>query len=112
MHRVEVCLKTRLPDARGQGLVKDIYDLGISMVSDVRVVDAYWLAADLTPDELDLVCRCLLADPVTQDYFYERNSQSKGEIRTNYHTIEVAYNAGVTDPVEGSVMKAIRDLGL
>ncbi|MFQ5997533.1 MAG: phosphoribosylformylglycinamidine synthase subunit PurL, partial [Dehalococcoidales bacterium] len=28
------------------------------------------------------------------------------------HTIEVAYNAGVTDPVEDSVLKAIRDLGI
>ena len=29
MHRVEVRLKTHLPDARGQGLAKDIQDLGI-----------------------------------------------------------------------------------
>ena len=43
MHRVEVRLKSHLPDARGAGLVKDIRDLGIETVSNVRVVDIYWL---------------------------------------------------------------------
>jgi len=69
MHRVEVRLKSYLPDARGFGLVRDIYDLGITAVSDVRVVDVYWLDANLTTDKLDLVCRSLLADPVTQEYW-------------------------------------------
>ncbi|HEY86582.1 MAG TPA: phosphoribosylformylglycinamidine synthase subunit PurL, partial [Dehalococcoidia bacterium] len=30
----------------------------------------------------------------------------------NYHAIEVAYNAGVTDPIEGTVIKALWDLGV
>ena len=30
MHRIEVRLKSHLPDARGLGLVKDIQDLGIT----------------------------------------------------------------------------------
>ncbi len=68
MHRVEVRLKPHLPDARGLGLVKDIHDLGITTVSDVRVVDIYWLEADLTPDKLELVCQNLQADPVIQDH--------------------------------------------
>ncbi|GAG65434.1 unnamed protein product [marine sediment metagenome] len=68
MHRVEVRLKPHLPDARGLGLARDIHDLGIATVSDVRVVDIYWLDADLTPDKLELICHHLLADPVTQDY--------------------------------------------
>ena len=60
MHRVEVRLKSHLPDARGLGLVKDISDLGITTVSDVRVVDIYWLDADLAPAKLEMVCRILL----------------------------------------------------
>ena len=68
MHRVEVNLKGHLPDARGAGLVKDILDLGITTVSDIRVVDVYWLDADLSPDTLDLICRSLMTDPVTQEY--------------------------------------------
>ncbi|MFC2017409.1 phosphoribosylformylglycinamidine synthase subunit PurL [Chloroflexota bacterium] len=112
MYRVEVRLKSHLPDARGLSLVRDIHDLGITTVSNVRVVDIYWLDADLTPEELDLVCRSLLADAVTQEYQCEPDSSIKGEAGTNHHTIEVAYNAGVTDPVEDTVMKAVRDLGI
>ena len=138
MHRVEVCLKRHLPDARGLGLVRDIHDLGITSVSGVRVVDIYWLDADLTPDILDLVCHRLLADPITQEYQYftpstdikgglEGRSPSKnnlspspyqgegdkgGEVNKQFHIIEVAYNAGVSDPVEGTIIKALEDLGV
>ncbi len=113
MHRVEVCLKPHLPDARGLTLVRDIHDLGITTVSSVRVVDIYWLDADLPPDKLDLICRCLLADPVTQDYqFLTPSTHIKGEVNKQSHTIEVTYNAGVTDPVEDTIMKAVLDLGV
>ena len=112
MHRVEVCLKSHLPDARGLGLVRDIHDLGIATVSNVRVVDIYWLDASLAPDELGSICRGLLADPVTQEYQCEPSFSAGGEAGTDLHTVEVAYNAGVTDPVEDTIMKAIRDLGI
>jgi len=120
MHRVEVRLKSHLPDARGLGLVRDIKDLGIATISDVHVVDIYWLDADLTPDELDLICRRLLADPVTEEYHYFTSSAdikkqslfSLGEVDKESHTIEVIYNAGVTDPVEDTILKAVRDLGV
>ncbi len=110
MHRLEVWLKSHLPDARGQGLVKDIHDLGIATVSDVRVVDIYWLDAELSPATLDLIGRRLLADPVTQLYSYRRGAPAGPAAEPRYHTVEVAYNAGVTDPVEDSVLKAIHDL--
>ena len=112
MHRVEVHLKSHLPDARGLGLVKDIRDLGITAVTNVHVADIYWLDADLTPDELDLICRSLLADPVTQEYQCGQSLPDKGEQGATCHVIEVAYNPGVTDPVEDSTVKAIKDLGI
>jgi len=112
MHRVEVYLKSHLSDARGLSLVKDIYDLGITTVSSVRVVDIYWLDADLTPGELDLICHRLLADPVTQDYRCEPAPLDESSIGNDYHTVEVTYNAGVADPVEDTIMKAVRDLAV
>ena len=112
MHRVEVFLKQHLPDPAGLGLVKDINDLGITAISGVRVVDVYWLDADLSADELDYICLSLLVDPVTQDYKLGFAEQGKGETDSVSHTVEVTYNAGVADPVENSVMKALRDLGM
>ncbi|MCK4961225.1 MAG: phosphoribosylformylglycinamidine synthase subunit PurS, partial [Anaerolineales bacterium] len=110
MHRIEVRLKSYLPDARGQGLVKDIHDLGITTVSDVRVVDIYWLDAELDAPTLDLIGCSLLADPVTQLCSYQQGSPAESVDEPRYHAVEVAYNPGVTDPVEDSVLKAIRDL--
>ena len=112
MHRLEISLKSHLPDARGLGLVKDIHDLGITTVSRARVVDIYWLDADLAPDKLELVCRGLLADPVTQEYRYQPGFPAAEETGTNLHTVEVTYQAGVTDPVEDTIIKAVRDLGI
>lgn len=112
MYRVEVRLKSHLPDTSGLGLVRDIRDFGITTVKDIRVVEIYWLEADLTPEELDLIGRLLLADTVIQDYSCKQSYQAANETDVDCHAIEVAYNAGVTDPVEGSVLKAILDLGI
>ena len=81
MHTVEVRLKSRLPDARGIGLVRDMHDLGIATVSNVRVVDIYWLDADLPPDKLDLIGRSLLADAVTEEYWCQPVSTVEAEAR-------------------------------
>ena len=112
MHRIEVHLKSHLPDARGLSLVRDIYDLGITTVSEIHVVDVYWLDADLEPDMLELICQSLLADPVIQDYQYETATQGRDKVSKDCHVVEVAYNAGVTDPVESTIMKALQDLAI
>jgi len=111
MHRIEVRLKSHLPDPSGRGLVKDIQDLGISSVEEARVVDVYWLDANLAPEKLELICSSLLADGVTQDYRYSKNGKMNNGDK-DFKVVEVAYNAGVTDPVKDSVMKAIKDLGI
>jgi phosphoribosylformylglycinamidine synthase subunit PurSL len=111
MHRIEVYLKSGFPDVRGQGLVKDIGDLGIYSVSSAWVVDVYFLNAELTADELDLICSRLLADPVTQLYSHVGASGRPAYLKGEYH-VEVAYNPGVTDPVQDTALKAIQDLGI
>ncbi|MFC1967219.1 phosphoribosylformylglycinamidine synthase subunit PurL [Chloroflexota bacterium] len=113
MHRVEIRIKDNQPDARGQGLVKDIHDLGINAVSDVRVTDIYWLDADLSPEELDIICRGFLADPVTQAYSTGQGA-APGVAHAGVDTIlvEVGYKAGVVAPIEASILKGIGDLGI
>lgn len=114
MQVVEVSLKNSLPDARGEGVVKDILDLGIRTVSAVSVVDIYWLNSDLPEDELQLIGRDLLADPITQDYkCYTPSGENLLQAsEANIHTVEVTNHPGVTDPTEESILKAIRDLGI
>jgi len=111
MHRVEVRIKSHFPDPAGRGLVRDIQDLGINSVTDVRVVEVYWLNVHLSPEKLELIASQLLADPVTQEYWCGQ-SPRQDETTAGYQIVEVAYNPGVTDPVRESVMKAIKDLGI
>ena len=112
MHRIEVRLKSHLPDARGTGLARDIRDLGISTVTAVRVINVYWLDAELTAPELERVAGALLADPVTQEYTCTDQAVTPFEATPDRHVVEVTYNPGVMDPVQQTVMKAVRDLGI
>jgi phosphoribosylformylglycinamidine synthase II len=108
LSRVEVSVKPNLPDPRGESLKADIRDLGIGTVRQIRVSDVYLLEGDLSQKELETICRQLLADPVIEQY-------STGEpppTPPDAHAVEVAYNPGVMDPVEESVSKGIRDLGI
>ena len=110
MHRIEISLKKHVPDARGLGLVEDIADLGIKSVSTALVRDVYYLDAKLAPKQLDLIGRELLADPVTQEYSIDAISTEAK--KTGAHVIEVAYKAGVVDPVEETVLIGLRDLNI
>ena len=109
MFRVEVSVKPALPDPRGEALRADIRDLGITTVSRVRVSNIYMLEGGLSQEEVAIICRELLADPVVEEY-----SIGDGSLFaiTGAHAVEVAYNPGVMDPVEESVKKGIGDLGI
>jgi len=109
LFRIEVSVKPGLPDPRGEALKADIHDLGIGTVQRVRVSDVYLLEGYLSQKELDTICRELLADPVVEQYSIGDASLS---VISDAHAVEVAYNPGVMDPVEGSVSKGILDLGV
>lgn len=109
MFRVEVSVKPGLPDPRGEALKADIRDLGIGTAQQVRVSDVYLLEGDLSQKELELICRQLLADPIVEAYSIGQKPLVASE---DAHAVEVAYNPGVMDPVEESVSKGIRDLGV
>ena len=106
---IAVWVKAGLPDPRGDALQKDIQDLGIVKVTQVRVRDIYLLEGRLSEAEVGRICQELLADPVVQEYSYGEAPTSPGQ---QAHVIEVAYNPGVMDPVEESIIKGIRDLGI
>ena len=110
LYRVEVSIKDGFRDPKGEALQKDILDLGIASVKQARVSDIYLIEGDLGENEVRRICEELLVDPVVEEYsYYEANA------RLSYHgvrAVEVAYNPGVIDPVEESIRKGIRDLGI
>jgi phosphoribosylformylglycinamidine synthase len=105
---VEVSLKPHLPDPRGEGVARGIKDLGILKDITVRTHDLYWLEGDIDPNELERIAAYLLTDPIVQQYClnpgYEPDTDTS-------HSLTVTYNPGVADPVEGTVMKALDDMG-
>jgi phosphoribosylformylglycinamidine synthase len=111
LFRIEVLVKAGFPDPEGDRLKKDIRDIGITTVKQARVSDVYLLEGELDEAEVGKIGQELLADPVVEDFSWGKGPLSRIE-GGDTHVIEVAYNPGVTDPVEESVGKAIRDLGI
>jgi phosphoribosylformylglycinamidine synthase II len=108
---IEVSVKAGFPDPEGDKLEKDVRDIGIAIIEEARVSDVYLLEGELDEVEVVKIGRELLADPVVEEFSWGEGPLSHiGD--ENTHVIEVAYNAGVTDPVAASVDKAIRDLGI
>ena len=108
-YRIEVAQKEGFFDAAGEAVKRDIEDLGFrKKVRSVRAVQVYLLEGDLKEFEIKKICEDLLVDPVTQKYGYD----GRAACEDGYKVVEVAYNAGVMDPVEESARKAIYDLGI
>jgi phosphoribosylformylglycinamidine synthase II len=107
LYRIEVSVREGFADPRSEGLLKDILDLGIKTVDRVRVSNVYLLEGKLDDKELLAICRELLTDPIVEEFSYQESPCPDGA-----RLVEVAYNPGVMDPVEDSVKKGIRDLGI
>ncbi|MDP2913517.1 MAG: phosphoribosylformylglycinamidine synthase subunit PurS, partial [Candidatus Omnitrophota bacterium] len=108
IHRIEIREKAGFYDAAGESVKRDIRDLGFK-AKEVRAIQIYLIEGALNKAEILRICENLLSDPVTQTYSYNGNPRVKGN---GYKIVEVEYNAGVMDPVEESVKKAIGDLGI
>ena len=110
-YKIEVMDKPGIFDALGQGVSRDIADLGINSVKEVKFIQVYILEGNFAFGEVISICQELLTDKVTQDYKILSNQEARGLV-SNQHIIEVTYNPGVMDPVEASVLKGIQDLGI
>ncbi|MDD5247217.1 MAG: phosphoribosylformylglycinamidine synthase subunit PurS, partial [Candidatus Omnitrophica bacterium] len=112
-YNIEIKEKEGIFDAVGSGVKKDILDLGIKGVKEVCFHQLYLLGGELRAEELELICRQLLVDPVSQEYIVKSQvTGHKSRSAAGEFLVEVAYNPGVMDPSEESVLKGIRDLGI
>ncbi len=111
--RVEVKNKKGILDSTGEGIKKDIADLGIYCVESVEVAQVYIIEGDIREAQIRKIARALLTDPITQEFMFrdspliDRKTTGRGQ-----SLVEVAYNSGVMDPVEESAKKGILDLGI
>jgi len=110
--RIEIKHKKGVFDSFGDGVRKSILDLGLNSVSKVEACQVYHLEGPLTAEDVQMVCRELLVDPITQDYSFEPLRSKSIRLVKNCYTVEIAHNPGVMDPVEESTIKGIKDLGI
>jgi phosphoribosylformylglycinamidine synthase II len=112
--RAEIKEKAGVFDPAAAGIKKDVGDLGLAGLDDVRIVQVYTIDGDLTAQQAQLISTELLTDKVTQEYDVvpAHEYSLPTQLGEHDHVVEIAYNNGVMDPVEESTLKGIRDLGI
>ena len=108
--RIEVRDKKGIYDAVAEGLKKDILDLGIKSVKEVEYIQVYTVRGNFSNEKIKLLAQDILADKVSQECNYTGGFKFKKS--KNIRSVEIAYNPGVMDPVEESVVKAAHDAGI
>ncbi len=119
--RIEVFTKEHFPDSVGNEIASEVVHIGITSVDEIRVAQVYLVEGDLSGEDIGRICGELLIDGLTQDYICMNRSPDvqTGKIKLgpkwqgdDVHAIEVTRKKGVMDPVESTVIKGIKDLGL
>lgn len=111
--RIEVKNKSSIKDPVGAAIKRDIIDLGINSVKDVKMVQVYIIEAKLSSRDVKKIADELLCDLIIQKSRYGSLEDKKfiSVSKKGKHVIEIAYNPGVMDPWQESTLKGIRDLG-
>ncbi len=108
--KIEIGYKPTATDAMGEGIKKDIEDLGIKGVDLVKTRKLYMIDGELSEADIKNICENLLTDSVTQ--FYEYKGSNHHSEDAGSWIVEVVYKPGVTDAVGDSTVKGIKDMGI
>jgi len=107
--KIEIGSKFQLNNSSNQQIRNSISDLHIKTVTEVRNFQVFYLLGNISQSEIIRVCEKLLTDLITQDYSINQPLEIEENKTWN---VEITYNPGVTDPVEKSTLKGIRDMGI
>ncbi len=124
--RIEVYFKNEFTDPFGNNIRSEIETFGFANVINVRVHQVYIIFGNLNKKDLDTIAKKLLVDSITQHFqisdprtesgtgfglrIPERSREQASDSES--HIIEISRKPGVTDPIEQSVLKALRDIGI
>ncbi|MEE8402304.1 MAG: phosphoribosylformylglycinamidine synthase subunit PurS [Candidatus Hydrothermarchaeaceae archaeon] len=68
---VKIAYKPGVQDTEGESTKEGLMMLGFKEVEDVRTAKVYRIEGDCSRDDIEQMCRRLLANPVSQDYEIE-----------------------------------------
>ncbi len=107
--KIEIGIKPPHEDTNSHAIKKDIFDLGVQGISQIKTFQVFYLLGELSKREVGLICHNLLTDQITQIFAVNRPlEQENGKV----WSVEITYNPGVMDPVADSTLKGIFDLGI
>lgn len=115
-YEVEVFSRPSLVDAPGRAAAAQAREIGLTGIDDVAATRVYFLKADFAADDAHRVAKALLADPVSEVYRLRAEggawSGSPPADLAGRRALLVTAKPGVMDPVEASLLAAVKDLGL
>lgn len=109
--RVDVATREGLVDPTSRGAQAGLAEFGLASIRSVRAYQVYLLDGDLDRAAADRIARELLHDPISQEFTLSDGDRPPAAPPAT-QTILVFKRPGVMDPVEGSALKAVGDLGL
>jgi len=107
--RFEVYGREGFADVHGKAVFEDIKELGIDQVTSVSSARVFMIDGDIDEAFAKRIAQELLSDTVCEECFIGRMPAPESDQKNTI--IEVHLKSGVTDPVSGSVMTAISDMG-
>lgn len=105
MHKIQVFFEEEKNDAESNSVKTSIEsDLEIKTGS-LKIVNCYYINAELSQEELQKIAGKLFADPIVQKYSVD----SEPEISFDW-LIEVKLHSGVTDNIGNAAVIGVQDL--
>jgi phosphoribosylformylglycinamidine synthase len=110
LYLIEIATREGLLDPLAQAIVSDVKDLGIRSVQSTKVVQIFLIEGRFGAASAHRVAAELLSDPVIN--IFSVNRTVLDEKSGNPRIVQIVKKPGVTDTVEESLHKGIRDMGL
>ncbi|OGL44232.1 MAG: phosphoribosylformylglycinamidine synthase II [Candidatus Schekmanbacteria bacterium RBG_16_38_10] len=109
--RIEIHNIPEILDHTTTNSLNQLRQIGLD-VQFLEVIPIYLLDGSIDETKVIDIADKLLTDKVTQQFKVYKASETSNTNSTNYKIVLIFKKSGVTDPVEASTKKAIKDIGL
>src|SRR3989337_396951 len=109
--RIEIHNIPEILDHTTTNSLNQLRQIGLD-VQFLEVIPIYLLDGSIDETKVIDIADKLLTDKVTQQFKVYKASEASNTNSKNYKIVLIFKKSGVTDPVEASTKKAIKDIGL
>ncbi|MHC4501926.1 MAG: phosphoribosylformylglycinamidine synthase subunit PurS, partial [Planctomycetota bacterium] len=110
IYRIEAALRPGLRDSAGEGMARDLADVGLERVREVRTARVYLVEGGFDRAGAERAAKELFADKVAD--LWAVDAPVLDESASDLVALEIVRKPGVMDPVQESAMRGLGLLGL